>query len=340
MRENSTSNSTSDRRQWLRRAASLALGLGAANVPAFAADDGKWPSRSIRLVVPFSAGAFTDIASRVFAEFASRELGQPIVVDNRAGAAGLIGTQIAAKSAPDGYTLLVGTISTLSMNPGLYKKLPYDVEKDFVPVAGLASGQLVLVARSSLNVKSVPELIALAKASPGKLTYGSGGSGTTSHLFAEWFKSLAGVDMLHVPFKSQTQAIQGLLGGQVDVLFDTVPTAKPQMQAGKVRALGLGSLKRNADLPGVPTIAETLPGFDVDTWAVIYAPRGTPAAVLDRLGAAMRQVLAQAPMKEKLAEIGMEPLVTASPAELDRFVKAQTQRWTRVIEKAGITVEQ
>jgi tripartite-type tricarboxylate transporter receptor subunit TctC len=332
-------HSNPHRRQWIASAASLAIGLCALPGRAFAGDD-KWPAHSIRLVVPFSAGAFTDIASRVLAEFASRDLGQAVVVDNRAGAAGLIGTQIVAKAPADGYTLLIGTISTLSMNPGLYKKLPYDVERDFVPVAGLAIGQLVLVARSSLKVKTVGDLIALAKASPGKLTYGSGGSGTTSHLYAEWFKSLAGIQMLHVPFKSQTQAIQGLLGDQVDVLFDTVPTAKPHIQSGKVIPLGLGSLKRSPELAGVPTIAETLPGFDIDTWAVLYAPRGTPPEVLDRLGVMMRHVLAQAPLKEKLAQIGMEPLIMNTPADLDRFVQAQTKRWTRVIEQAGITVEQ
>ncbi len=327
------------RRQWITSAVSLAVGFCALPRGALASD-GKWPDHAIRLVVPFSAGAFTDIASRVLAEFASRDLGQAVVVDNRAGAAGLIGTQIVAKAPPDGYTLLIGTISTLSMNPGLYKKLPYDVQRDFVPVAGLARGQLVLVSNATLKARNVGELIALAKASPGKLTYGSGGSGTTSHLYAEWFNSLAGIQMLHVPFKSQTQAIQGLLGGQVDVLFDTIPTAKPHIQSGKVIPLGLGSLKRSPELAGVPTIAQTLPGFDIDTWAVLYAPRGAPQEALDRLGLMMRRVLAEPALKEKLAQIGMEPLVTATPADLDRFVQAQTRRWTRVIEQAGITLEQ
>lgn len=327
------------RRRLLLSATGLALGAGA-TLPAIA-QEAKWPTRSIRLVVPFSAGAFTDIASRVVAEFLSQELGEAVVVDNRAGAAGIIGTQAVVSAPADGYTLLVGTISTLSMNPGLYKKLPYDVDKDFVPVSGIANGQLVLVASSTLKARTVPELIALAKASPGKLTYGSGGSGTTSHLYAEWFRSLAGVQLLHVPFRSQAQAIQGLLGNQVDLLFDTIPTARPHMQSGKLHALGIGSLKRSAEMPDLPTIAETLPGFDIDTWAVLYAPRGTPAPVLDKLGAAMRRVLAKAPLKEKLAQIGMAPLLaTGNAADVDRFVKTQTQRWTQVIEKANITVEQ
>jgi tripartite-type tricarboxylate transporter receptor subunit TctC len=330
---------TQTRRNLLISATGLALGT-ALPLPAMAQNT-NWPAHPIKLVVPFSAGAFTDIASRVVAEFLSQDLGESVVVDNRAGAAGIIGTQAVISSPADGYTLLVGTISTLSMNPGLYKKLPYDVEKDLVPVSGITRGELVLVANPALKARSVPELIALAKASPGKLTYGSGGSGTTSHLYAEWFSSLAGVQLLHVPFRSQAQAIQGLLGNQIDLLFDTIPTARPHLQGNKLHALGVGSLKRSAELPDVPLIADTLPGFNVDTWAVLYARRGTPPAVLDKLTAAMQRVLAKPAVKEKLAQIGMEPLLpTGKAADVDVFVKSQTQRWTQVIQKANITVEQ
>lgn len=327
------------RRQLLLSASGLALSASTA-LPAMAQDN-KWPTRPIKLVVPFSAGAFTDIASRVVAEFLSQDLGEGVVVDNRAGAAGIIGTQAVVSSPADGYTLLVGTISTLSMNPGLYKKLPYDVEKDLVPVSGITKGQLLLVGNSTLKARTIPDLIALAKASPGKLTYGSGGSGTTSHLYAEWFSSLAGVQLLHVPFRSQAQAIQGLLGNQIDLLFDTIPTSRPYMQSNKLHALGIGSLKRSVELPAVPIIADTLPGFDIDTWAVLYARRGTPAAVLEKLNAAMQRVLAKAAVKEKLAQIGMEPLLpTGKVADVGIFVRSQTQRWTQVIQKANITVEQ
>ena len=300
----------------------------------------QWPTRPIRLIVSFAPGGFTDIAARLIATYLTKELGQNVIVDNRAGAAGIIGTQLAATSPPDGYTLLVGTISTISMNPGLYKKLPYDVEKNFVSISGMAIGQLILVANAALKANSVPELIALAKSSPKKLTYGSGGSGTTSHLAAEWFKSMAGVELLHVPYRSPALSTQALLGGEVDVMFDTVPTALPHVRSGKFRALGIGSLQRSPELPGVPTISETLPGFDTDTWAGLFAPKGTPAAIASRLASTMVSVLNQPALKTKLSEIGMQPLVFANPSDFDKFVRKQTERWTQVIRKVGITAEQ
>ena len=297
-----------------------------------------WPSRPIRLIVAFAPGGFTDIAARLLSQALSVGLGQPVMVDNRAGAAGIIGTQAAAQAAPDGYTLLLGTISTHAINVGLYKQLPYDPVKSFVPVFGVASGQLVLVAHPSVAAKDVAELIALAKSSPGKLNYGSGGSGTTSHLAAELFKSMAGVDLMHVPFRSPALAVAGLLGGEVDVMFDTVPSARPHVRGGKLNALAVSGGARIADLPGVPAMVETLPGFDAATWVGLFAPAGTPPAVVAAVGAATGEALASTEMRTRLAEIGMQPFV-AGPEEFAAFMKSETNRWVRLVRKIGVTAD-
>ena len=326
-------------RSWISAPCILAICIFS-NLTFAQSDAGPWPTRPIRLIVSFAPGGFTDIAARLIATYLTKELGQNVIVDNRAGAAGIIGTQLAATSPPDGYTLLVGTISTFSMNPGLYKKLPYDVEKNFASISGMAIGQLILVANSGLKAATVAELISLAKSSPKKLTYGSGGSGTTSHLAAEWFKAMASTDILHVPYRSPALATQALLGGEIDIMFDTIPTALPHIRSGKFRALGIGSLQPSPELPGVPGIAETLPGFDTDTWVGMFAPKDTPPAIISRLVLAMNSVLTQPALKTKLAEIGMQPLVFSRPGDFDSFVKKQTERWTQVIRKAGITAEQ
>jgi len=322
-----------------RRAILGALGgLLAAPLAAVAADAAPYPNKPLRLIVAFAPGGFTDIAARLLANDLSKRMGQAVVVDNRAGAAGFIGTQVAAQAAPDGYTLLLGTISTHAINQGLYKKLPYDPVKDFVPVSGVARGPLILTAYPKLGVHTVEELIAKAKAQPGKLTYGSGGNGTTSHLAAELFKSVTGTDMLHVPFRSPAMATTGLLGGQVDIMFDTVPTSLANIRAGKVVALGVASTEGVEQLPGVPAMGQKLKGFDPDTWAALYAPAGTPQAIVDRLDAAVHAGLATPEMRQHLAEIGMLPFPLTS-RELAAFVNTDAQRWSRLIQANHIMLD-
>jgi tripartite-type tricarboxylate transporter receptor subunit TctC len=296
----------------------------------------RWPTRPVRLIIAFAPGGFTDIAGRVLAQSLSTALGQPVVVENRPGAAGLIGTEAAAQAAPDGYTLLLGTISTHAINVGLYKQLPYDALKSFVPVSGVASGQLVLAVHPSVSATNVNELIALARAKPGVLTYGSGGTGTTSHLAGELFKSMAGVNLLHVPFRSPAPAATALLAGQVDVMFDTVPTALPQIRPGRLRALGVSSLARVPELPDVPPVADTLPGFETGTWVGLFAPAGTPTAIVERVDAATRQVLSSPETANRLAELGMQPFL-AGPGPFAEYQRQEIDKWVRVVQGAGIT---
>ncbi|AOB29434.1 hypothetical protein AKI39_00265 [Bordetella sp. H567] len=325
------------RRAFLQSSA-CALAAGPARV--FAADGQPWPTRPINMIVAFAPGGFTDVAARLIANQLTNELGQPIIVENRSGAAGLIGTQAAARAAPDGYTLLLGTISTHAINVGLYKSLPYDPAKDFVAVSGVASGPLVLVVNPSMGVKTVAELIDKARAAPGKYTYGSGGPGTTSHLAAEMFKSMAKVDLLHVPYRSPALATSGLLGGQIDLMFDTVPATINNVKAGKILALGISGAPgagKIVDL-NIPDIGATLPGFDANTWVGMFAPAGTPTAIVARLDASIRKSLADPVLVKRLAEIGMLPFV-ASSADFSAYIKADTQRWTELIRKNGISMD-
>ena len=311
--------------------------LAAVNPSILFAADEPWPTKPIKLIVAFAPGGFTDIAARLLANALSTKLGQSIMVDNRAGAAGLIGTQAAAQAPADGYTLLLGTISTHAINVGLYKRLPYDPVKDFVPVSGVASGVLVLAVHPSTGVKDVGEFIAKAKANPGKLTYSSGGNGTTSHLAAELFKATPGTDLLHVPYRSPALATTGLLGGQVDMMFDTVPTSLPHVRSGKMLALGVTGTKRAEQMPGVPALGLTLRGFDPNTWAGLFAPAGTPPAVVTKLSTAVREVLNSVELSSRLADIGMMPMATG-PEEFAAYVRTDTQRWVDLIRKNGITL--
>lgn len=323
----------------VNRRACLSLALTAAGVLAAngsrAQEVARWPTRPVRLLIAFAPGGFTDIAGRVLSQSLSTVLGQPVVVENRPGAAGLIGTEAAAQAAPDGYTLLLGTISTHAINVGLYKQLPYDALKSFVPVSGVASGQLVLAAHPSVDATGIAGLIALARARPGVLTYGSGGNGTTSHLAGELFKSMAGVDLLHVPFRSPAPAASALLAGQVDVMFDTVPTALPQIRQGRLRALGVSSTARVPELPDVPPVADTLPGFETGTWVGLFAPAGTPAAIIEQVDAATRQVLLSPETANRLSELGMQPLL-AGPGPFAEYQRQEIGKWVRVIQSAGI----
>jgi len=321
----------------IRRRTLAAIAAATAMVPAARAED--WPTRPIRLIVAFAPGGATDVLARLTAEHLSRELGQSVVVDNRAGAAGIIGTELAAHSAPDGDTLLLGTISTHAMNVPLYgAKLSYDPVKDFAPVARLANGYNVLVVHPSVPAHNVAELIALAKAKPGSLAYGSGGNGTSSHLAAEMFKSMAGVDLLHVPFRSTAPAATALMSNEVQVMFDTSVSSLPMARAGQLRLLAVASPARLPDMPDVPTVAETLPGFEMGTWNGLYAPVGTPAPILARLDAAVQAVLRNPDLIARYATLGTVPFY-AGPEEFNRFLVAEIDRWTEVVRSAGITMD-
>jgi tripartite-type tricarboxylate transporter receptor subunit TctC len=295
-----------------------------------------WPARPIRMIVAFAPGGFTDIAARVLAERLAAALGQPVAVDNRAGAAGIIGTEAAARSAPDGYTVLMGTISTHAMNVGLYRTLSYDPVADFAPVSGVASSPNLLVAHPSRGIRDVATLVARAKAQPGALTYASGGNGTSSHLAGELFKSIAGVDLLHVPFRSTAPAASAVVAGQVDLMFDTLPSSLPHARDGRLVALGVTAAQRLAALPDIPAVAETVPGFEMGVWTALFAPAGTPRAVIERLDAATREALP--PLAARFAELGLEPF-PAGPDEVAAYLRGEITKWTGVIRTARITAD-
>ena len=295
-----------------------------------------WPARPIRMIVAFAPGGFTDIAARLLAERLSASLGQPVTVDNRAGAAGIIGTEAAAQSAPDGYTVLMGTISTHAMNVGLYRSLPYDPVGDFAPVSGVATSPNLLVAHPSKGIPDVAALITRARAQPGLLTSGSGGNGTSSHLAGELFKSLAGVDLLHVPFRSTAPAATALLAGQVDVMFDTLPSALPHAREGRLVPLGVTSARRLASLPALPAVAETVPGFEMGVWTALFVPAATPRGIVERLDAATREALPG--LGARFAELGLEAF-SANPADLAAFLRAEVAKWTGVIRTARISAD-
>jgi tripartite-type tricarboxylate transporter receptor subunit TctC len=323
----------------IRRRSALAAALLAAapyGVRAQTTGDANWPTRPIRLIVPFTPGGFTDIAARIVAAQLTPRLGQAVVVENRAGAAGIIGTEAAARSEPDGYTLVMGGVSTHAMNVTLYRRLPYDPQRDFAAVSGVANGPNILVVHPGLAARNLSELIAMARARPGAITYGSAGAGTSTHLAGELFRGMAGVDILHVPFRSTSLATTSLLGGQLDMMFDTLASALPHVRDGKLRALAVTSPRRTAALPDLPTMAETLPGFEVGVWAGLFAPAATPRPVVERIATATREALTTPELVARFADLGVSPH-PAGPDEYAAFMRAEIERWGAVIRRAGIT---
>lgn len=311
--------------------ATLALaGTASAQTPAY-------PAKAITFVVPFAAGSATDQLARALGQSVTTAIKQPVVVDNKAGASGMIAAQAVARAPADGYTVLITTNTTHAANEHLYKKLSYDPVKDFAPVTGLGKGGQVLVVNASSPYKSVADLLAAAKKNPGKLSFGSGSS--SSRMAGEMLKQLAHVDILHVPYKSNPLAITDLLGGQIDLMITDMSTGVPQIKSGKLRALGYSTQKRSSQLPDVPTIAEAgVKGYDMGYWFAAYVPAGTPAPVVARLNALLGQATTSEAAKSFFSTAGSEAWTT-TPEELAKFQAAETQKWGKVIKAAGIEPE-
>lgn len=294
-----------------------------------------YPNRVIRLVVPSSPGGGTDIIGRIIAQKLSEQLGQQVVVENRAGAGTIIGNEAVAKSAPDGYTLLMG-LSTLAINPSMYAKLPYDALRDFAPISQAVSAPNILTLHPSVPAKTVKEFIALAKAKPGSITFGSAGMGTSPHLSGELLKTLAKIDIVHVPFKGSGQSIISQLAGEIAANFPSVPTALPYIKADRLRGLGVTTSKRTQALPDVPSIAEAgVPGYEATQWFGVLAPAGTPRAIVERLHQETLRALRSAEVKERITGEGME-VVASTPEEFAAYIKSETEKWKKVIKSAGI----
>ncbi|WP_019447360.1 tripartite tricarboxylate transporter substrate binding protein [Cupriavidus sp. BIS7] len=298
-----------------------------------------WPTKPITYVVPFAAGGTTDLLGRLIGQRLSQTLGQSIVVENRAGAGGNIGSDYVSKAAPDGYTLLGGTISSHAINVSLYPKMPYDPVKNFQPVALIGTLPNVLVVNASSPWKSVQDVIAAAKAKPGSINFGSSGNGTSQHLAAELFANMAGLRMTHVPYKGSSQAVQALLGNQVDIVFENSVAAMPMIQAGKFRALATTGAKRAPELPDVPTMAESgLTGYEIVSWQAIFAPAGTPMPIVNKLSTEIGKIIRQPDVRSKLASMGIEPS-GAGPTELGNFQKSEVAKWANLIKVANIHLE-
>ena len=315
--------------RWIATLAAAAMLLAAGAAAA------AYPDRPVRLVVPFPAGGGADFMARALAQKLSAQLGQPVVLDHRAGAGGTIAAEVVAGAAPDGYTLLFGTVGTHAINVSLYAKLRYDPVKDFAPVSLTHLAPRVLVVHPSVPAQTVPELIALARAKPGELTFGSAGSGGTNHLSGELFKSMAGIDLLHVPYKGSAPASVDLLGGRITLVFDSIVAWGDHIKTGKVRALGVTSLRRSAALPDVPTIAESgLAGFDVANWLGVLAPAGTPKDAIARLNAEIRIAMADAEMQRQLVAVGIDPTYS-TPEALAELIRADIPKWAKVVRASG-----
>ena len=299
----------------------------------------QFPAKPITIIVPFSAGGTTDILARVIGQYMGRDLGQTVVVDNRAGAGGNIGGQAAARAPADGYTLFMGTVGTHAINQSLYRKMPFDPIKDFAPLSRVAMVPNLLVANPSQPFKSVKEMIAFAKANPGKINFGSSGNGSSIHLSGELFKQMAGVDMQHVPYRGSAPAVSDLLGGQISVMFDNMPSAIPHVKGGKLRALAVTTAKRSPALPDVPTIAEAgVPGYEATSWFGLLAPAGTPAPVVAKLNASILKALADPEVKKKLAEQGAEPH-GEKPEQFAAFIESETVKWGKVVKESGASLD-
>jgi tripartite-type tricarboxylate transporter receptor subunit TctC len=297
-----------------------------------------YPTKPIRIVVTFTPGGAPDIIARLLGERFTAAWGQPVVIDNKPGSGGNIGSDFVAKSAPDGYTLVVGTVGTHSINGALYSKMPYDMVRDFSPVSLVATTPNLLVVNNDVPAKTVQELIDLGKRE-GKMSFASSGSGTSIHVSGELFKSMTGIDMTHIPYKGRASALPDLLGGRVTMMFDNMPSSLPLVREGKLRALGVTSLNRSPAAPDIPTIAESgLPGFEAVSWFAVFAPVGTPKPVVDKLQAEISRILKTPDVAKKLTDIGLEP-VGSTPEELAAYQRAEIVKWAKVVKDSGAKAE-
>jgi tripartite-type tricarboxylate transporter receptor subunit TctC len=321
----------------LTRRQLLALSASAVVLPAFS--QSKYPSKPITLLVPFAAGGTTDILGRLVGRHLATRLGGTVVIDNKPGAGGSLGAALVAKAPGDGHTLLMGTIGTHAINQYLYKKLAYDPFKDFAPVSLVALVPNVLVVHPSQPYKTVREMIAYAKANPGKVNYASAGNGTSIHLSGAMFEQMAQVDMVHVPYKGSAPAIADLLGGQTNCMFDNLPSAMPHIKSGALRAIAVTSGKRFPALPQVPTIAESgLPGYDATSWFGLWAPASTPAELVSRLNAEVNQILSLPDVKQSMLEQGAEA-APDTPQQFAAFIQAEAAKWSQVVKTANVQLD-
>lgn len=295
----------------------------------------EYPAKPIRLVVPWPAGGLTDLVARIVGERLGYVLGKPMVIDNKAGASGFIGTDIVAKAPPDGYTLLLVTSSTHAASPALFRKIPYDPINDFATISQVTLAPNILVVPPSLAANSVAELVTLAKAKPGQLDYASYGNGSTAHLAAELFLQTTGASMAHIPYKGSAAAVTDLIGGHVQVFFDTIPSSLPHVRSGKLKALAVTGPTRTPAAPDIPTVAETYPGFEVSVWQGFQAPAGTPRAIVDKLNANILKVMAMQDVRERLINLGAEP-VSSTPEQFAQHIAREKQKWADVVKRAGI----
>ena len=298
-----------------------------------------WPSKPVKYIVPFAPGGTTDILARTIGEKLSVALGQPVVIENRPGAGGGVGAEFTAKSPPDGYTIMGGTISTHAINASLYSNLPYDPVKDFTAITLIARVPNMLVVNPDIPARNVSELIALLKANPNKYSFASSGNGTSQHLSGELFKSMAGVEMQHIPYKGSPPALQDVMGGQVAMTFDNITTAWTLAKSGKLRALAVTTAKRSSVAPDVPTLAESgLPGFEIGSWQGVFAPAGVPPEIVRRLNTEIVKILNTPEVKEKLAALGAE-VVANSSEDFTTLVKSEVLKWSDVVKKSGAKVD-
>ncbi len=297
-----------------------------------------YPNKPIRMIVPFPAGGATDILARALSQKLGEKIGQTVVVDNRPGAGGTIGADAAAKAAPDGYTLLLATSSTHSIGPAINPKIPYSVEADFTPVAYVANSPNVVLVPNASPSRSMQEFIAYARKNPGRLNYASSGNGTIVNLTTEYFKAESGTFILHIPYRGTALAIPDLISGKVDLLFDSLVTGMPHVRDGKLRALGVTSLSRTALAPGLPAVAETLPGFESVTWFGVYGPKGMSAELTAKVNLAVNAALADTEVKERFARLGAEP-TGGTPQAFAAMVKADHAKWKKIITERKITAE-
>lgn len=323
---------TMTRRQLIR--AALAAGSGALVSGTARSADDAWPNRPVTIVVPLAVGGVTDIVARYLGQKLAEEWKVPVVIENRLGAGGAVAAESVARAKADGYTLIMGTVSSHAINMSLYRNLRYDNLRDFEPVVLVSAGPNLLVVNPSLPVHTLPELLAYLKANPDKVSYGSTGVGTSTHVLAELFKMTTGTQMTHIPYKGSSQVMTDLVGGQVQLAFDNMPTALAQVRAGRLRPIALTASQRWPELPDTPTFAETLPGFVATSWQGLFAPAGTPAAALERISADAQRILKAPDAQKRFHELGTEA-VGSSRQEFAGFVRSETERWAAVVRKSG-----